>query len=77
MIARGDQDSASRAPLGPVPRYLISAEEVAFEFKVSLTRARELLRSGDLGRAFKRGKRVHVLRTDFEKALLRMASRGC
>ena len=59
------------------PRYLISAEEVAVEFKVSLTRAREILRSGDLGLPFKRGRRLHVLRTDFERALKRMAARGC
>ena len=56
-----------------VPSYLMRAEDVAAEEGCSVKEARRRLREGLSGPAFRRGKRLVVLRRDWEKALARAA----
>ncbi len=77
MVARNaPQPSQEAKRASCFQGYLVCVEEVAAEFQLSKTRAREILREGEVGRAFKRGRRWFVLRAEFERALKRMAADG-
>ena len=59
----------------PSPRYLVAVEDVAAEFRLSLQRARDLMRSGAFP-SFKHGRRWFTTRRDFEKYLRRISKAG-
>ena len=58
-----------------LPRYLVAVEELATEFRISLQRARDLMRSGAFP-SFKHGRRWFTTRPEFEKYLRRIAKAG-
>ena len=61
----------------PIERtYLVDADEIRRELRISIQRARDLMRDGTLPNCFKPGRKWLMLRREFEKWCEREARKG-